>query len=220
MADSDRRQYERALGHWDALHEAKAYSLPPHLGILAIVCSYNTWQPSPEDPRAPYVSEDDPATFKSEALTLADGFREEGKQVEVALDANATDMQDVLRDPSVSDIIIIAHGQLSSVMMNNDDPRKLHQYDWKSVSADANHLKLGNFVHRSCARLKRRLSVPLGLFAVHEHRNVLAPVGHYFAPTDLNHPHNALIRPVTEARRLDYEAAASHFSGAAEEAAA
>lgn len=221
MAGSDKQQYERALTRWDELHESGAYSVPPSLGRLAIVCSYNTWEPSPDDPHASYVSPEDPANFRIEALALADGFRDEGRSVEVVLDAEATDIKAILKEPSFSDVIVIAHGQLSSIMIDNmEDSSMLYQYDWRSVSKDADHLKLGYFVQRSCARLRRRLSVPLGLFAASEHRNVLAPVGHYFAPTNLQHPHNDLIRPVTEASRLDYESVKLHFRGDEENVAA
>lgn len=213
MPDSDKKQYERTLLRWESLHEAEAYSLPADVGKIAILCSYSTnGEVNPDHPIARYVSPDDPVTFRAEALALADGFQGEGRAVEVILEAEATDIRMVLQEPSFSDVVVIGHGNLSSVMVDNiEDPDRLFHYDWASVAKDADHLKLGKFVQRTCAKPKRRLSVPLGLFAVSEHRNVLAPVGHYFAPTDLNHPDNDLIRPVTTKRRLSYDDIKSQF---------
>ena len=206
---SDRQQYREALREWDSLRAVGAFSSPPELGCVAIICSLHEVEAEPGSEASAYVTENDPEIFRAEAFAIADELMAVGRQPFVAINASPDDFSDVLTDPSFSDVIVIGHGDLSGVAMDNPDNRDA--FDWKDVARTADHLKKGQFVQRHCGKHTRALSVPLGLFAVSDHRSVIAPAGEYFAPTDLHHPHNSLLRSVSQALRMSYKQVKARF---------
>ncbi len=201
---SDSKQYERALQNWEHLHAQAAYSVPQGIGRTAILCSYFT------DVYSHYSrsgrenqSYKDIRNFRKEALQIADDILAEGGEVDVALNATAADAKRVLQDPEISDIITIGHGSLTQLYLNDTAQEGI--LHWTDVAGMADHLKRGDFVQRQCGHFTMGIApVPLGLFAVDDHRHVFAAVGQYIEPRGLLHPHNKLITPVTDSWRLSY----------------
>jgi hypothetical protein len=206
---SDKQQYRDALVRWDTLNEERMYSLPRYLGGVAVLCSCNDWPLESMEDSPGSRTGDDPAALRAEALKLAAAIRAGGQAVDVALDATGSDIDAVLQDRRISDVIVIGHGNLSDFFIR--DMRTDGVYDWLDVSIAADHLKTGLFVQRTCAVPSRSLSVPLGLFAMHDHRNVIAPVGSFFMPTSLSHPDNDLLVQVTDMRRMAYRDVKKRF---------
>ena len=84
--------------------------------------------------------------------------------------------------------------------------------DWRDVSSMADHLKQGVFVQRHRGNFARQLSVPLGTFAVTNHRNIWAPVGSYFAPESLeDSENNRMCRVTNHHSPLSYAFIREHF---------
>lgn len=199
---SDAQQFERAIGNWEDLHSQRAYSLPADLGSTAIVCSYFRNISGLSEGNA----EKDVKSFRKEALGLADEMAAYGESTEVILNATEDDMSAVMTDPEFSSVVTIGHGALSFLYVGES------RYDWIDVSANSDHLKTGMFIQRHCGSFLRMLSVPLGAFAMMDHRNVLAPVGRYFAPRGFDHPHNDRLKHVSSTRRLSYRYIKERFN--------
>lgn len=198
----DSKQFERAVGWWEEMHNSKAYSLPSEVGGLAVICSYYTDFNNDSTDRVSKQSLRDIKKFRNEGLKIAELAQKQGKQAEAILNANAIDVGNVLRDPTISDVVVIGHGCLSSVYMK--DPRSADTlYDWYDVALDTDHLKTGVFTQRFCGGLRRKLPVPLGTFAMADHRNVLAPIGLYFASKGLDYYRNDHLVPVSETKGLN-----------------
>ncbi len=203
----DRKEFDRANNRWQQLHEQQAYSMPAELGKVAIMCSYNYDASASEY--------DDIEEFASEAFEFEQHYRLRQRDVEIIEDANSDDMRSILRDPSFSSVITIGHGALPYIYMHNGKRRLFspdgdfetvnNRVDWRDVSRMADHLKTGAFVQRHCGNYARRLSVPLGTFAVVSPSNVWAPVGSYFSPRNLQDPENKRMRRVAELPSLTYE---------------
>lgn len=212
---SDRRQFEMARDRWNILHDDMAYSVPVHLGKTAIVVSNDQT-----------VATDDRElrSFLSEALFLEKTEREHGRKAEVIEDAKGVDFVAVLQDPSFANIVTIGHGALSYLyidnglrvrkngMLPNEIPN--NRFDWRDVSRYADHLKTGYFIQRHCGNASRRLSVPLGSFAMTSHGNVLAAANKYFSPRQMPSSifdPDHLIFPPTGCR-LEYREVLSAYS--------
>lgn len=206
---SDKQQFQRAMEKWERLHEDGSYSVPPELGRTAILCSFydNVYEGDRE--KAKNRARRDIKLFRKEALKIADLTIEEGGDVEVVLNARVSDFEDILREPYVSDVIVIGHGDLSSLWISNPDNGD--NYDWRYVSNDADHLKTGSFTQRHCGIFNRKLSVPLGAFAVADQRSVIAPVGHFFSPRGLGHDDNMLLTTISPLSQLNYEYIRSNY---------
>ncbi|HSH55818.1 MAG TPA: hypothetical protein VK983_03260 [Candidatus Limnocylindrales bacterium] len=191
---SNRTEFNAALAVWDDRRANNEFSVPHDSGSLAILCPYIDKPDREEFDRWP--------AFEAEALMVADNYHHQGKLVEVALHAALTDFKSIFSDPSVSDVVIIGHGCLSSVEVTNPDGHDL--MDWLDVSRAADHLKTGVVVQRMCGGLPRKLNVPLGLFAVNDHRHVQAAVGIKGDIGALD-TENQIIHAVTAMPRMGYE---------------
>lgn len=198
---SDKQQFNEAMAAWNSLHESGNYSVPTDVGRVAIICTYSANLCSDESESLAPREERDIKIFRKEAFALAENIETSGQDTVTIFGANANDMNDVLRDPTISDVVLIGHGTLSFIIMPNGNDT---QYDWQDVSKAADHLKTGVFVQRHCGLFRRNVSVPLGAFCMADHSNVVAPVGRYFAPKGLLHPHNALLTRVTRESALTY----------------
>lgn len=192
---TDSERFERALQKWDQLQEAGSYSAPSVIGKLAIMLPY-------DHKRESGFVVDDFETFHSEALAIADHAKAAGKVAELAINAGKSDFRDVMRDPTISDVLIIGNGCLSSVALHGPDKR----VDWLHLSRMSDHLKTGTFVQRFCGFTPRQLNAPLGMFAVNDHRSIMAPVNKFIRPRSLTHHHNKYIQQVFAQARIDRNA--------------
>jgi hypothetical protein len=217
MAGSDKEQFRRAMQGWEHLHAEKAYSVPPRLGRVAILCSFITNVHTKEpDGLQPNDHDQEIHAFKQESYALADWLLSQHRRPEVILNVDAGDIDDVLREPRFSDVITVGHGSLCGFYAHNTDDG--NYVSWQAVACSADHLKQGLFIQRHCGGIARNLSVPYGAFAVTDHRNVLAAIGSDFQPTDLNHPDNDLLRPVSPVRALTYDYIRAHYSSGSRQA--
>jgi hypothetical protein len=205
---SDREQYNRALKKWDQLKADEYLSTPPHLGCIAIFCSYVVIDSIGDKPYK--KGRRDVKAFRKEAFSLAERFEAHNHRTEVILNAGLTDFDAVLQDPAVSDIVTIGHGDISSVIVSSNDGSTI--LDWLDVSVAADHLKTGQFIQRQCGNFNRALAIPLGMFSVSRHCDVVAASGIAFKPSGLDHPANDLLGPVTDDIRLQYGDAKETFS--------
>lgn len=204
----DRQRFNRALDKWDALKESDYLSVPKGLGQIAIFCSYAVIDIVHD--KLYKRGKKDVANFRNEAFAIADRLKAQEYCAQVILNASLGDFASVLKDPKVSDIITIGHGDLSTLLIGNNE--ELSEVDWLDVSNFSDHLKTGQFVQRQCGNFTRDLSVPLGLFSVSDHSNIIAPSGMSFTPYGLDHPDNDFLRPVTDNPRLSYREAKNTFS--------
>jgi hypothetical protein len=200
---SDRIQFERALERWEELHNDRAYSVPIDIGKTAIVVSFDETFSSTETEKR---------EFTKEAQKLAASEQRHGRDPEVLLDASGSDIKSVLRDPSIANIVTIGHGALSYIYISNGTHQGFrghvgeanNRYDWRNVSRDADHLKSGYFVQRHCGNAVRKLSVPLGSFAMTAHNSVLASVNTDFNPVLRPRSIWSQLSPLPSSRRLSY----------------
>ncbi len=206
---SDKEKYKRCLQKWDLLHEEGLFSVPESIGKVAIFCSYAIIDQIGE--RTYKRGHKDVTNFRKEAFAIADRFQKLGKQSEIILNANDIDFDTVLRDEHFSDIITIGHGNLSTIIIGDDYGADL-ALDWYDLSIFTDHLKTGDFIQRQCGTFGRDLSVPLGMFCVSRHCDVIASAGSAFEPKGLDHPANNLLDYVTTEARLDYKSAKATFS--------
>ncbi len=200
MAD-DKAQFGAATRRWEQLRTDESFSRPALEGTVAILASYYT------DPGREFEREE----FRDEALALADRLRMIGRNVTVGLDARFNDINQVIRDPDISDVHLIGHGTLSSISVRPTLISSNSYYTWFNASLDANHLKQGVFAQRMCGVIKRGFSPPLGLFVVRRHDQVLAAVGEQFSPKGIDDPVNDRLRPLILGRQMTYEYVKNSF---------
>ena len=208
MMAGDSHQYAEALRNWQLLHDYNAYSVKKEQGTTAVFCSYFTdiYYDMPYNKK---LANREIKTFRKEALKIAELILKSGRCVEVILNAMPRDFIEVIQDPMFSDIITIGNGSLSCLYMQDNERANL--FDWNDISQAADHLKTGRFIQRQCGNFTRRLSVPLGLFAVADHRDVYAALGVNIAPRGLQHQDNNLIVPVTDYSPMTYKDIVTDF---------
>jgi hypothetical protein len=199
---SDTKKFESAVQHWELMHNQQDYSVPSSMGSLAVICSFATDVFRESSDRSKKQGIKDIRIFRKEALRLAELAHASGKTAFTILNAKPSDVKEVLQDPTVSDVCIIGHGTLSSVYLDEDSTDR---YTWYNVAQDADHLKTGVFMQRCCGLASFNFPVPLGAFAVMDHRNVIAPLQQYFAPSGLLHHHNERLVPVSPSPVMSYE---------------
>lgn len=186
---SDKQQFERATQKWERLQADKAFSVPRHMGRTAIV--YSTFFGLNDEEK-----ENDRFLFSKEADDLRKRLSRHKRRSFIVEEVTGDDMRYILTDPMVSSVVSIGHGALSYMYLDNGvmirDGKQIQndRFDWRDVAESADHLKTGIFTQRHCGNFSRRLSVPLGCFAMTAHHNVYAPVGQYFSVEDLQDPLN------------------------------
>ena len=203
----DKQNYKKALDKWDHLRHEKFFSVPRDIGRVAIFCSFAVIDIVGD--KSYRRGKKDVKVFYKEALALADRLSALDYATDVILNASSNDFELTLQDPTVSDIITIGHGNISSLLLGSED---VSSVDWQDISYYSDHLKTGQFVQRQCGNFARNLSVPLGLFCVSDHTNVIAPFGMSFTPYGLDHPDNELLSSVTDSTRLGYHEAKEIFT--------
>ena len=189
---SDKSQFNQALKKWDYLQELGRYSEPIQRGDVAILVS--GYGLAAEDISA----REEVAHFQTEALEMATSCQLRGIGAFIINRFTYADVQTVMEDQSISSIITIGNGDLSSVYM--DDGNSL---DWRHIAAASTHLKTGRFSQRHCGQAIRDLSVPLGTFAMTRHDNVRAAVNRYL-PTFMEQEDEYEIQTIHTHERLDY----------------
>lgn len=205
---SDRKQFERAQARWQELHDAEAYSVPENVGRTAIIVSLLIGSSSD--------LESDTKEFTREANSLVAAERSIGYDAEIIMDAVGSDITAVLRDPHYTNVVTIGHGALSYLYIHNGlrNGKLNSYYDWRDVSRNADHLKTGRFIQRHCGNAVRRLSVPLGSFAMQQQDSVMAAVNRYYQPSQLPKSlyEDSGIQTVPSGSPMDYGVVKSLFS--------
>lgn len=191
---SDKKQFHHAVERWRNLGEQEQFSLPLSVGRWAIMAAYDTVDDSPKEIRR----------FRNEALVIAKMLQSRGLGAFAILQADYDDFSEILADTTICSVITVGHGTLSSFFVQRGDNVD-GMIDWQDVANMTTHLKSGIFVQRHCGVMSRDLNVPLGTFAMSDHRNVIAPVGQYFFPYGLLHPENNKLHRVTDRQLLKYE---------------
>jgi len=145
---------------------------------------------------------DHQSTFLEEAERLREERRTRHQHVDIRSRALAQDMAFDFADPEVTDIILIGHGNISSLWTDNDK-----YFDRQDAAKAVRHLKQGMVEQRMCGNFadrpeevakpnderQPRFRVPLGTFVVCEPANVLAAVNKVVP--DVNPP-DELFQPV------------------------
>jgi hypothetical protein len=195
--------FQEALARWDILHAQEAYSLPSHLGRVAIFAANYAVDEGDE------IGIEDRETFEAEALSYVERFEAVQPDRSLYVPAiTAESVSEVLMDESVNSMVFIGHGNFSAIQA--DDGTYI---DWRFISGNTTHLKTGFLLQRFCGHYVRRVAVPFGLFAMAFPPRVLAPVGEFFGPEIYDeHERDKIIeeenkiRPIVAAKgRLEYD---------------
>lgn len=193
---SDKVQFNSALRRWDRLKTEGIFSEPDTEGRTAILfasCGL-------DDP------DNEAEAFEKEAADIQNEYRALGRRTLTIPDFTSSDAADIVQDPSVSTIIIIGNGTLSTIETSNGI-----LVDWLELSEYTTHLKLGAFIQRQCGERSRRLSLPLGTFIMSRHDSVFAAMDRYLPPV-VTSSYESYIRPIHHHQRLDYTLAEKIFS--------
>lgn len=193
----DRIRYETALDAWRNNFDSGNFSVPREHGAVAVLVPYVEHKNIDRD------QDEQLPSLEREAFDVADMVTEQGRKAQVAINAKSADFETVLSETSISDIVLIGHGCLSSVEVDN--PNKENRLDWEDLSKMATHLKTGRFIQRVCSTLPRDLNVPLGLMVVNDHRNVRALVGQRVTNDSLDKFGDTELLPVTNLPKMEYE---------------
>lgn len=192
----DRKRFKRAVEKREAFVAAGDYSVPPEIGRTAIVTSFFTDEPLDTERGVTELE-----SFRNEAHALADRVVAKGGIPELAIDATRGDIDQLIKDPAVSDMYVIGNGSLSNLILDERD-----YYDWINASDATDHLKLGSFIQRQCGGLTRATNVPLGLFVVSHPVNLHAALDDAFYPSSLDDPVNDKVQPIFTEWPVTYEA--------------
>ena len=175
---ADRQQMKRAIRHHDRLLKAQKFSVEPCEG-MAMVCI--------GDETVSVTAPGDPEHWHQEAFRIVRERAAYGLITVIATKVTKAEMIEYVQDETISDIICIGHGgfQVFSTYPTQDellDNDAAPCLNWKDVSEATTHLKLGQFVQRTCGIIHESSVAALGTFAVSDKRNVILPAGHYFLP--------------------------------------
>lgn len=164
-----------------------------HLGIVI----------AGDDTESAYLEEDfceeEQVEFASEAEEILERARAIGMQAEILHAEVREDVLSFIGEISMTDVLLIGHGQLGSYRLS------AHDLNWWHIARSRDHLKQGYFVQRHCGVLWQKLNVAVGTFSVSDMRHVIAPVGQYFVPTSLDDEANGLLRPVYQEPHHTYQ---------------
>ena len=201
---SDAQNFARATKRWESLHEKERYSVSPARGLTAILYSLESFTSAVYASRLSDWQQIE--YFKNEAYEIADRTERNGGSAHVFNGISTDSMGCVLQDEMYSDIIVIGHGCLSSVIGDEREHNDKSNLDWRDVSKLATHLKLGKFVQRFCAGVDRNLPVPLGTFSVASHANVIAPwPGSAFSPELYGATEEAKLCALTSSSHMSFD---------------
>ncbi len=155
-------------------------SVPAGAGKLAIL--YSTATNYHSDLHADHQK----LAFRNEAHAISEKSGRDMTIIDIVSDMS---MRFALRDPEVSDVVVIGHGSIGDLWYGQGA-----HYDWRNVAKDASHLKQGEFVQRVCGNFTSNgRSVALGTFAVADLASLIAPVGKYIEDAE---PDESVFSPV------------------------
>lgn len=170
---SDRQKFNRAHRKWQQMHDDRRYSADQSSGVVAV--AYSRY--SIEDVMSQQVRE--LANYYDEATEICEITEKSNRKARFYDSLTRATMSRILLDEAISDVVLIGHGSLSSIYLDSGE-----LYDWQDVSRATTHLKKGVFMQRFCGNNLRTTSIPLGLFSVSSHSNVIAPLDRSFDPDD------------------------------------
>lgn len=191
----NRKLYGRAVAKWEGFAKEGNFSVPKEIGKTAIITSLFTDEPIDTERGVTELE-----SFRNEAHALAERVVAQGGRPELAIDASRGDIDQLIKDPEVSDMYVIGNGSLSNLILDERD-----YYDWVNASNATDHLKLGSFIQRQCGGLTRETNVPLGLFVVSSPADLHAALDDAFYPMSLDDPVNDKIQPLFTEWPVTYE---------------
>jgi hypothetical protein len=202
----DRQEYRKVLKNRKALAEAGRVSVPDRPGATVALLM-------PFVPGLVQDLRDGFGAYERDAEDLTKDYQDRGYETDLRMLATVSDFADVLRNTSISTIVVRGFGTLSSIAtphyQGTDAP--YGYLDWLHLAKMANHLKTGNFVMRVCGIATRRFNPPLPAGVVTSFRNIWAPAGKYLYVAGLDDPANELIRPITGEETLGYDQISEKF---------
>lgn len=181
------KEVETAHRKRERLLERSKFSVEKAMGVLAIHVSTSIDLESPLSPAAQVRA------FREEGEHVQDAYIRSGEYGDVELHetTDSLDLKMSFRDKDTAGIITIGHGSIGCFHLPQSD-----FHTWRNVSFDADHLKTGEIVQRTCGHVPRGLrTVPWGSFALRDQRNLVAPLGRVIADKD---PDEAAFRQVFE----------------------
>ncbi len=137
---------------------------------------------------------------------------ETGRSPILIQDAKSFEFQEILADRAVSDVVVLGHGTLPFVYMENPGTSGGGiRFDWRDVSEATTHLKQGRFEQRTCGRTDRSLNVPLGAFAMADTAQVFGPLVAEFTPEPTGDLQEERIGTVLAGVPLEYASMLAQF---------
>jgi len=126
-----------------------------------------------------------------------------GRKVELLKGPTHADVDEILRNPAVSDICLIGEGSLGNLYITTEKEVKNSgkAYDWKKVAKTADHLKQGGIYQRFCS-VSNNSDVPWGLFAAQRPSGVWVSRETYFVPETVHNRADQGLIPVTARTEL------------------
>ncbi len=185
-----RRRFDAHYRKYESLKKAGEVSRPLSERSVAIIVGRglelrNTSLYPSED------YHDENLDLKREAERLAARLTERQSGVTIVTVPRKSEVSSIVKDPTVTDLIFLGHGTLGSFDLSLSD-----KLCWPDLARYTDHLKQGTVVQRTCAPFTRPVNVPLGTFAVNDHRHVVAAPGQVF--TELEAMDDALQPVFTE----------------------
>ena len=198
---SDRQQFARMEARYHELRRERHFSVPPDVGRMAVVSMYDPEVLGNDDFLPDGVSRrpaDRVDAMDNEARRIKRYLERRGKPTVYLREASVGQFEDVLNDPSISDMTLIAAAFLTKVRprpwtrSGSPDTERLFfgYYDAVAPSGGSptlTHLKLGAFFHRSCGTMNRfPINVPFAWGFMADRSAIWAPVGRGFYPSRLH----------------------------------
>lgn len=180
---SDRRQFAHATQKWHDLYDNNKFSVLSRDGICTIFRS-NTETFSIGDDSKEFFDYSD-----REIVQLCEAYDYLVRDIRIIDGLTRAALMQAVQDPEVSDLVIIGHGDISAVYLDDYAEEKVHsteKIDWRDISKMSTHLKLGHYIHRCCGNYLRDLNVPFGTFMLQDHGNTIAPFNSAFEPETYN----------------------------------
>lgn len=195
------KRFEKDLGKAitkrDALLADGAFSLPKHVGVLAILHSVavpesvvvrramfsnRTLSSAQIVEKAKKTRDYEVLSMKEEAERLAQIYKPDYKRIEI-IHATRRSIAEVLQDETVASIILSGHGSINHIYVQKEEDGEVEVFDWKDTYKSVTHLKSGFVKQRTCGDFSRQEgNVPLGLFSIKLLSNLHLPICDYVPP--------------------------------------
>lgn len=199
---SDRQQFERMEAHRVLLRAEAKLSVPSDVGRVAILTMYNPARAALKE-----TPENGLDAMNKEARRLRSYLKWRGRVPAYFPEATPEDFWEVIDDVQVSDIVVIALGQLGRVQCapwtrgSAPDRPQITMGFYDAISRNgqwptASHLKTGKFYQRTSGLMdKNQLNVPFAWGFMAHRANIwaLPQMGFYPGPYQLR-PSAGLVR--------------------------